>query len=104
QSGDTPHFQPGNLMDVLPKELNKKILSFSMVTFQYGMDPTGSMEEECRRQSQSSSQFRHLSCIAVSKSMGMRKNTKVRRQDPVVVVELHGEDDYVIFTHFPQSS
>jgi hypothetical protein len=103
-SGDTPHFHSENMISAIEATLGEKILSFSMTPFDFNIAPRGEMEEECRSQSKTYSQFSHLSCLSVKKTLWMRRDKKVDRTKPAVIIERQAEDDFVIYISQGQKS
>ena len=101
--GDVFHLDGQSLIQFLESDLSLSILSFIHVGCALDLKTIKEFQALCRRQTQKTSSFSHLSCLAYQKSVWLKKlkTKKFDKNKNVVFLEQYSLLDYVYFTYLP---
>ena len=102
--GDIFHLEDQSLIRFLESDLSLSILSFIHVGCELELKKIKEFQTFCRRQTQKTSSFSHLSCLAYQKSAWLKKlkTKKFDKNKNVIFLEQYGLLDYVYFTYLPR--
>ena len=100
---DVFHLEGQSLIKFLESDLSLSILSFIHVGCELELKKIKEFQALCRRQTQKTSSFSHLSCLAYQKSAWLKKikTKKFDKTKNVVFLEQYGLLDYIYFTYLP---
>ena len=103
---DVFHLESQSLVQFLESDLSLSILSFVHVGCELELKKIKEFQALCRRQTQKTSNFTHLSCLAYQKSAWLKKlkTKKINKDKNVVFLEQYGLLDYIYFTYLPKLS
>ena len=101
--GDVFHLEGQSLIQFLESDLSLSILSFIHVGCALELKKIKEFQALCRRQTQKTSNFSHLSCLAYQKSAWLKKfkTKKFDKNKNIVFLEQYGLLDYIYFTYLP---
>ena len=101
---DVFHLEGQSLIKFLESDLSLSILSFIHVGCELELKKIKEFQALCRRQTQKTSSFSHLSCLAYQKSAWLKKikTKKFDKTKNVVFLEQYGLLDYIYFTYLPE--
>ena len=100
---DVFHLEGQSLIRFLESDLSLSILSFIHVGCELELKKIKEFQAFCRRQTQKTSSFSHLSCLAYQKSAWLKKlkTKKIDKNKNIVFLEQYGLLDYIYFTYLP---
>ena len=103
---DVFHLEGQSLVQFLESDLSLSILSFIHVGCALELKKIKEFQALCRRQTQKTSSFSHLSCLAYQKSAWLKKlkTEKIDKNKNIVFLEQYGLLDYIYFTYLPKVS
>ena len=101
---DVFHLEGKSLVQFLESDLSLSILSFIHVGCELELKKIKEFQTLCRRQTQKTSSFSHLSCLAYQKSEWLKKlkTKKFDKNKNIVFLEQYSLLDYVYFTYLPE--
>ena len=102
--GDVFHLEGQSLIQFLESDLSLSILSFIHIGCELELKKIKEIQALCRRQTQKTSSFSHLSCLAYQKSAWLKKlrTKKINKNKNIIFLEQYGLLDYIYFTYLPK--